>query len=1028
MKNLTILALFASFAVSGTAKTFNEWHDLQVNNVNRMPSHSTFFAFESKEKALAGDKTLSSRFLSLDGDWKFNYVENADQRSEDFYSKKLDDTDWHTMKVPGMWELNGYGDPEYVNIGFAWRGHFTNNPPEVPIKDNHVGSYRKEIEIPADWKGKQVVAHFGSVTSCIYLYVNGKFVGYSEDSKVAAEFDITKYVKPGKNLIAFRIFRWCDGSYCEDQDFWRLSGVARESFLYCRDKKKHINDIKIDTRLENNYKDGVMSVKTDATAPVAYNLYDADGIKVAEGANVTLKDVKAWTSETPYLYTLVAEVKGNSPEFVVQKVGFRSVEIKNSQLLVNGKPILIKGADRHELDPDGGYVMSVERMVQDIQVMKRFNINAVRTSHYPDDPRWYDLCDKYGLYLVAEANQESHGFGYGDDAPTKKPMFAKQILERNQHNVMINYNHPSVIIWSLGNETADGPNFTAAYQWIKQVDPMRPVHSERAEKGINTDIFCPMYYSHFDCEKYSLSEAPQDAKPLIQCEYSHAMGNSSGGFKEYWDLIRKYPKYQGGFIWDFVDQALHGKDSQGRAIYTYGGDYNSYDPSDNNFNCNGLISPDRVPNPQMYEVGYFYQNIWASLLDAQSGKISVKNENFFKGLDNVKLEWTLLADGKPVSNGEISELSVAPQSSGDFTLPYSMKNFEGSELLLNVEFKLKKSEPLMQENQVVSYRQFVLHTKAVSIEESVDFAAGENVQQKVVGNELVLSTKTTEIRFDRATGFMKKWTVGGKSVLGEGGTIKPNFWRSVTDNDMGAGLNKKYAPWRNPDMKLEGELEVQALQSGEILVTAVYNLPKLNTNLVVGYRVDPEGQMIYYLSMVPEENVEIPNMLRYGVVVEMPYDMDKSEFYGRGPIENYVDRKESQLLGVYKQTADEQFYPYIRPQESGNHCDVRWWKQTNEKGEGLYVKCGGSAQNLQDGWGSASALHYDIMSLDEGLEKKQRHSPQVEKSKFTNLYLDLFQAGVGGVDSWSGNAEALQKYRVKSGEYTFKIFFKPLVK
>lgn len=1028
MKHLTFLALCVSFAFSANAKTFNEWRDLQVNNVNRMPSHSTFFAFESKEKALAGDKAFSSRFLSLDGDWKFNYVENADQRSVDFYSKKLDDSNWKTMKVPGMWELNGYGDPEYVNIGFAWRGHFVNNPPEVPIKDNHVGSYRKEIEIPADWKGKQVVAHFGSVTSCIYLYVNGKYVGYSEDSKVAAEFDITKYVKPGKNLIAFRIFRWCDGSYCEDQDFWRLSGVARESYLYCRDKKKHINDIKIDTRLENNYEDGVLSVKTDATAPVAYTLFDAEGVKVAEGSFATIKKVKAWTAETPYLYTLVAEVQGDNPEFVVQKVGFRSVEIKNSQLLVNGKPILIKGADRHELDPNGGYVMSVERMIQDIQVMKRFNINAVRTSHYPDDPRWYELCDKYGLYLVAEANQESHGFGYGDDAPTKKPMFAKQILERNQHNVMINYNHPSVIIWSLGNETADGPNFTAAYQWIKQVDPMRPVHYERAEKGINTDIFCPMYYSHSDCEKYSLSDAAQDAKPLIQCEYSHAMGNSSGGFKEYWDLIRKYPKYQGGFIWDFVDQALHGKDAQGRGIYTYGGDYNSYDPSDNNFNCNGLISPDRVPNPQMYEVGYFYQNIWASLHDAQSGKISVKNENFFKGLGNVKLVWTLLADGSPVSTGEISELNVDPQTSKEVALPYNIKDYTNSELLLNVEFKLKKSEPLMAENQVVAYRQFELQTKDVVIEELTLSDSGEKVQKTDTGNELVLSTKTSEIHFDKSTGLMTKWTVGGKSMLGDGGTIKPNFWRAVTDNDMGANLNKKYALWKNPEMSLEGELEVQTLQSGEVLVSAVYHLPKLNTNLVVGYRVDVEGQMVYYLSMVPEDDVQIPNMLRYGVVVEMPYDMDKSEFYGRGPIENYVDRKESQMLGVYKQTADEQFYPYIRPQESGNHCDVRWWKQTNDKGEGLLVKCCGGIQNREIGWGSASASHYDVMSLDEGLEKKQRHSPQVEKSIYTNLYLDLVQAGVGGVDSWSRNAEALSKYRVKSDEYSFKILFKPLVK
>ncbi|MBR1469332.1 MAG: beta-galactosidase, partial [Prevotella sp.] len=450
--------------------TMTECEDMSVNNVNRLPVHTTFFAYENEALALKGDKTKSSRFLSLHGTWKFNWVEHADQRPTDFWKKDLDDSKWGTMPVPGIWELNGYGDPEYVNVGFAWRGHFDQKPPAVPVKDNHVGSYRRSFRIPADWQGKQIVAHFGSVTSCIYLYVNGEFVGYSEDSKVATEFDITPFVKAGEdNLIAFQVFRWCDGSWCEDQDFWRLSGVARDSYLFARDKQAHVDDLQVRTSLDDNYDKGILNVdvKLASWAAVEYELLDAQGksfgktkiSEVSDNGSYKLEqfDAKHWTAETPYLYTLLVKIYPNVKaaldvqkpiEVIPVKVGFRRVEIKNSQLLVNGKPILIKGANRHELDPDGGYVVSRERMIQDIQIMKRLNINAVRTCHYPDDPIWYDLCDEYGLYVTAEANQESHGFHYGDDSEAKKPLFAKQIMERNQNNVRSHFNHPSIIVWS----------------------------------------------------------------------------------------------------------------------------------------------------------------------------------------------------------------------------------------------------------------------------------------------------------------------------------------------------------------------------------------------------------------------------------------------------------------------------------------------------------------------------------------------------------------------------------------------------
>ena len=573
-----------------TEPTFTEWHDLSVNNVNRFATRTSFFAYENREAALKGDRDKSSNFLSIEGDWRFQWVENADQRPTDFFRTDYDDAAWKTMRVPGIWELNGYGDPEYVNIGFAWRGHFKNNPPMVPTKDNHVGSYRRTIRIPDSWDGRQVIAHFGSVTSNMYLWVNGKFVGYAEDSKSAMEFDITPYLKKGDNLIAFQSFRWCDGSYSEDQDFWRLSGVARDCFLYSRSQTAHVDDVRVTPDLDAEYKNGSLAValKAKGNAKFLIDLIAPDGdvvsrkilnsskVKKQKGrdvavVNATVKfDVEnplKWTAETPNLYKVVVTVQQDNKdvESVPVRTGFRKVEIKNKQLLVNGQPILIKGANRHEIDPDGGYVVSRERMLEDVKLMKQFNVNAVRTCHYPDDPYFYELCDEYGIYVCAEANQESHGFFYDSDAITTTDLFAKQIMERNEHNVHNQYNHPSVIYWSMGNETADSKNFAAVKKWINEFDPSRPVHYERAILGDNTDFYAEMYITPEAAERYA--KDPASPKPMIHCEYAHAMGNSCGVMQEYWDLIRKYPIYQGGFIWDFVDQGLRGKDAKGNMIY-----------------------------------------------------------------------------------------------------------------------------------------------------------------------------------------------------------------------------------------------------------------------------------------------------------------------------------------------------------------------------------------------------------------------------------------------------------------------------
>jgi len=982
-------------AVAQQKPAMTEWHDLQVNEVNRYALHTDFFPYESESLALAGDKTKSGNYLSLDGTWRFLWVEHADQRPTDCFGTDYDDSSWKTMPVPGIWELNGYGDPEYVNIGFAWRGHFKNNPPEVPVRDNHVGTYRRTVTIPAGWNGKQVIARFGSVTSNMYLWVNGRYVGYTEDSKVAAEFDITEYVHSGDNLIAFQTFRWCDGSYDEDQDFWRLSGVGRSCYLYAQDKAAHIQDIRITPDLVNDYQDGTLSVKltTVGKAKAQISLRDAVGQEIATGAEMQVKNPRKWTAETPYLYTLVVRY---GDEVVTQKVGFRKVEIKNAQLLVNGQPIYIKGVNRHEMDPDGGYVVSRERMLQDLRLMKRFNINAVRTCHYPDDPLWYDLCDEYGIYLVAEANQESHGFGYGDDAPTKKPLFARQILERNQHNVSMNFNHPSVIIWSLGNETVNGPNFTAAYQWIRQQDKSRPVQFEQAHGGDNTDIFCPMYMSQWHCEGYAKDDSKQ--KPLIQCEYSHAMGNSSGGFKEYWDLVRRYPKFQGGFIWDFVDQALHGKDKEGRAIYTYGGDYNSYDPSDNNFNCNGLVSPDRVPNPQMYEVGYEYQNIWVEPVDILNGRVRIRNEYFFRTLDHVYMEWTLLCNGIPVRQGTVEDIDCQPQGTREVTL--SLGDFSSiDEYLLNIDFKLKNAEPLMYHGQALSFMQLpVLQPTLFSLSPAV-------------------TDQSSVVSFDPATGFIKEYVVGGRSMLGKGGTLKPQFWRAVTDNDMGARLHQKNRVWRQPVMNLKSLKQGRKdKKTGAYTVTAVYDMPEVKSTLTMTYQIEKNGVVTVTEQMQTTPGDKQPDLLRYGVVLQMPYEMEQSEYYGRGPIENYSDRHLSQRIGIYRQTADEQFYPYIRPQETGTKTDIRWWKQSDAAGKGLRIEA--------DAPFSASALHYSVEDLDEpGMEKAQRHSPQVPQSSYTNLSIDQVHAGLGGLDSWSEWGQALMPYRVpcQNRSFTFRI-------
>lgn len=1029
MRNFLLLGTMCVCALSVSAQSFKEWQDPEVNAINRAPMHASFFAYENLETANKGVKEESDNFMTLNGKWKFLWVESADKRPDDFFRVGYDDNGWDDFRIPAVWELNGYGDPIYVNVGYAWRNQYKNNPPYVPVEKNHVGSYRKEIVVPADWKGKDIIAHFGSVTSNMYLWVNGKFVGYSEDSKLEAEFDITKYLVPGKkNLIAFQVFRWCDGTYLEDQDFFRYSGVSRDCYLYTRNRNR-IDDIRVTPSLDDEYKNGILDVELSLKGNnnVSLELLDADNnvvqVKEVKGsgtvkAEFNVENPNKWTAETPYLYTLRASLVngGNITEIVPLKVGFRRIEIKNAQVLVNGQPVLFKGANRHEMDPDGGYVVSRERMLQDIQIMKKFNINAVRTCHYPDDPYWYELCDKYGIYMVAEANIESHGMGYGETTLAKVDFYKRAHMERNMRNVQRNFNHPSIIFWSLGNEAGYGSNFEAAYHWVKNEDNSRPVQYERAGYSGLTDIFCPMYYGYDACEKYSEDDSKN--KPLIQCEYAHAMGNSEGGFKEYWDLIRKYPKYQGGFIWDFVDQSCRWTGKNGEMIYAYGGDFNRFDASDNNFCDNGLISPDRIPNPHMYEVGYFYQNIWTTPGDIVNGEIKIYNENFFRDLSAYRMQWEVINNGKSVRTGIVENLDVAPRQ----TVPYKIdfgKLDESGEWLLNVKYIQKTSENLVPAGHVVAKNQIVLKGYDVS---DMKF---ENIAEKNIPviapvandeniNCLEVSGETFNIQFNKQNGFMDSYCVNGTQMINKDAQLTPNFWRAPTDNDYGAGLQNKYAVWKNPEIKLVSMKHESV--NDMIVVSAEYDIASVSAKLYLTYTINNQGAVKVTQKMVADKSAKVSDMFRFGMQMPMPESFENIVYYGRGPVENYIDRNHSTDIGIYSQTVTEQFYPYIRPQENGTKTDIRWWKLFNEEGKGLMF--------VAEKPFSASALHYTMESLDDGSEKNQRHSNEVVPSNLTNLLIDKIQQGLACVDSWG--AIPRPEYRIPYDDYEFTFIMTPI--
>lgn len=1027
--NVSLCLALLSMSSGALAQSESRWQNVNINQQNREPRRANFFAFENLEKAQSFDKKKSANYLSMEGMWKFNFVKDHNKRPANFFALKYDDSQWKDFPVPGLFELNGYGDATYKNIGYAWATQFDPNPPYISELNNYTGSYRRTFELPKNWKGKDVYFHVGSATSNLTLWVNGKYVGYSEDSKVAAEFNISKYLKPGKNLIAMQVMRWCDGSYFEDQDFWRFTGIAREVYLYAR-PKLHAADIRLNAALENNYQDGVLNYKVSlkgGKTDVAITLCDKDGKQIAQatGAQGVIKvpKVNAWTAETPYLYKAYITLKNKqgAAEVIPQKVGFRNVEIKNAQLLVNGQPVLVKGADRHEMDPDGGYVVSLERMIQDIKIMKQLNINAVRTSHYPCDPRWYDLCDEYGIYITAEANLESHGMGYEEKSLAKFPEYIVPHIERNEGNVKPLINHPSVIVWSLGNESGYGVNFEKAYDWVKACDKTRPAQYERGGYDSKTDIYCPMYIGYEESENYCKSNG---TKPYIQCEYAHAMGNSEGGFKEYWDLIRKYPKYQGGYIWDFVDQGLRDKSPvTGKEIFTYGGDYGRYPASDYNFNCNGIIAPNRRLNPHAYEIQHVLQNVWIKDFDAENGSFNVYNENFFKNIDDLSLTATLFANGVKLTTVAIPDTKgIAPQATKlvksealKSAIEKAEAEYATEEITINFAFASDGSQPLVDKGQVMARQQIVLNGYEF---DKVDAPAntGSKIEVEETNSYVKVSAERMSVTIGKKTGMIDYLDVDGEPMLKFRESMTPEFWRAPTDNDYGASLQKKMRVWKNPQMNLKSFDKSESKDS--VVLTANFEMPEVKAELMLRYRINAAGEVTVTEKMTTDKEAKVADLFRYGMQLQMPASFSKLEYYGRGPEENYIDRHSSSFIGKYEANVKDEYYPYVRPQESGNHTDIRYFSIFNPTtGKGITFE--GYAPM------ECSAIPYLVEDLDAGIEKEHawgQHSGDLVEKGLVQLHIQQRQFGLGCIDSWGSSP--MEKYRMHYQDRCFSFVIK----
>jgi beta-galactosidase len=1034
-KRIALVFLSNSFLLATTFSQTknNDWENPALYELNKEAPHASFMLFESAQDVVKDDYSRSAFHQSLNGTWKFIYTDKYANRIQDFYRTGLNEDAWSNITVPSNWELKGFGIPIYTNIAYP----HPKNPPFIG-ENNPVGTYRKEFTVPEKWEGNEVILHFGSITGCAFVYVNGQKVGMTKAAKTAAEFDITKYLQKGKNLLAVQVFRWHDGSYMEDQDFWRISGIERDVFLYALPKLT-VWDFFLKADLDAQYKNGLFSADIDLRkfasnfsndGFVTIDLIDKNGKKIfTQKKNYVLdkdsiqtisftgkinKPLK-WSAESPDLYDcIITNSNGKGIVYATYtgaKIGFRKVEIKNAQLLVNGVATYVHGVNRHEHDDVNGHVPSLELMLKDIKLMKQFNINAVRCSHYPNDPLWYKLCDKYGLYVVDEANIESHGMGaelQGWFDKTKHiaylPEWAPAHLDRQKRMVERDKNHPSIIIWSLGNECGNGPVFKDGYKWIKARDNTRPVQTEQAGEDLNTDIVCPMYPGINSMKRYGADSTKK--RPYIMCEYAHAMGNSNGNFREYWDIINSSKNMQGGFIWDWVDQGLKTTDANGKTFWAYGGDLGGYYlQNDENGVADGLLTSDRVPDAGLYEVKKIYQPISFTAKDISAGIITVKNIFDFTNLDKYDFSWSLTKDGAIIHTG-IFKINVQPRAQKDIRLQLPAEKMNDSaEYFINVYTTVSHASEteLLAFNHEIASEQFKLSGDY--------FAANKNasgtLQIKKDEGKLTFQSGNISGEIDLKTGAVRNYRMKDGMQLNR--FPEPYFWRAPTDNDFGNNMPANLGIWRSAHQnKKIKNISVGEQGSEGIAIKVEYELTGIAVPYSVEYFIQNDGS-IKVTAAMDMTGRELPELPRFGMRMQLPSMLDSLRYYGRGPWENYSDRNEAAFVGLYSDNVTNQFANYIRPQENGYKTDVRWLTLTNNKGSGILVK---GIQPI-----CFSALHHSTESMDPGLTKKQQHPTDLNPDNNVYLNIDYKQRGVGGDDSWG--ALPHMQYRLLDKKYTY---------
>ena len=1013
------------------------WQNPEINEINREPMAAHFIPFTSEEGALNQlQKPIAEQFklntkeerrISLDGIWKFKFAKNLDEAPKEFWKTSQSTNKWDNIKVPGSWELQGFDAPIYTDVSYP----FPPNPPFVPTDYNPVGSYVTEFNVPSSWNEMDIFIDFRGVESAFYCWLNGKEVGYSEDSRLPAVFNITPHLKKGKNRLAVQVFRFSDGSYLEDQDYWKYSGIERSVYVFARPKSR-IKDFTLVADLVNQYKDGQLNLNIEVENPqpnhkIEVKVLDENRVihsevKQLAAANERklsiqqlFKDIKSWNAETPHLYTLSINylVDNKVTESFAHRFGFRTIEMRNGIFLLNNTPILFKGVNRHEHDRYTGRTITIESMIEDLQLMKQFNINSVRCCHYPNNAEWYQLCDYYGIYLIDEANIESHGMSHHKDRTLANyPDWKLSFEQRMQRMVQRDKNFTSIVTWSLGNESGYGDHFETIYWWTKENDPTRPVQYEGSGKQGVSDIYCPMYARIWRLREHVNQRQP---KPLILCEYAHAMGNSVGNLQDYWDLIYKHDQLQGGFIWDWVDQTIEIEDKKGNRIFAYGGDLGFVGiPNDSNFCSNGLVAADRSLNPHIWEVKKVYQYIHFEPKSFTPNRLMVTNRYDFITLDNFSLNWRIEANGRIVQSGSMDFPTILPHKTGEVFIPYEPIKNQQIEHFLIVEAVLKEESPLIPKNHISAIEQWCISEQTQEL--AKEQPTGGMLDIDRINQDVVISNdKDFSITFSNQTGKITSLVYNQQEMLKEG--FEPNFWRALTDNDVANRTPERCILWKDAGKNLKlTDFTINDSHKNRIQIVSTYEMPELASTLKLSYTILSNGVMQVNMHFIPGKK-QLSEIPRFGMRLILPKEYDNMTWLGRGPHENYLDRKNSAIISRYEATVWEQFHPYVRPQETANKCDVRWVALTNDKGNGLLF--------IGENPLSVSAWNFtqeDIGYIPFDIERK--HGGSIEKKDFVWFNVDHLQMGVGGDTTWG--AQVHPEYTISPEEISYSFTLSPI--